>query len=186
MNPRLPALRSRIVVFWVACIAGLGFLPGFLPIPTIAAPPNTAPIRLESFELTDQFGHRHAVRFPTLRPMLLVIGDRRGSEEIDPWIAPLKQRWGSSADLLGIADVRAVPRFLKSRITEAIRRARPQPLLLDFEGVVTEKLPCKSKAANVFAVGTDGRILAHVHGPYLTGSPGDPKLDVLAQALASP
>lgn len=184
MTPLPSSLRSRLVVFLTLGTVWLGL--GILPIRAGAASPKAGPARLESFELTDQFGHRHAVRFPTARPLLLVIGDRRGSEEIDPWIAPLKQRWGATTDIHGIADVRAVPRFLKQRVTEAIRRARPRPLMLDFEGTVTGKLPCTSKSANVFAIGADGRILAHVHGPFPAADPTDPKLDLLAKALAPP
>lgn len=157
-----------------------------LAIAVAGAVPKAGPPRLESFELPDQFGKVHAFRFPRERPLLLVTGDRKGSEEIDPWIAPLKQRWSATADIHGIADVRSVPGFLEKRVTEAIRRSRPQPLMLDFDGKVTGRLPCESKAANIFVIGTDGRLKAHVYGPYRAGTNADPRLEDLAKALASP
>lgn len=150
------------------------------------AAPTAAIHQIASFQLPDQFGTNHTVRFPRTRPLLLLVGDRRGSEEIDAWIEPLKQRWKDVADIHGIADVQAVPRFLRGRVTEAIRRSRPKPLLLDFEGRVTGGLPCEKKAANVFAVGRDGRLLGHVSGPYQPGTNADHQLAVLEQALASP
>jgi hypothetical protein len=118
--------------------------------------------------------------------LLLLVGDRRGSEEIDAWINPLKQRWKDVADIQGIADVQAVPRFLRGRITDAIRKSRTQPLLLDFEGKVTGGLPCEKKAANIFAISKDGQLLAHVSGPYLPGTNASQKLDRIAQGLAAP
>jgi hypothetical protein len=162
-----------------------------LPIPTPgptsahAAESSLQPHTLASFELPDQFGTRHAFSFPRERPLLLLVGDRRGSEDIDAWVAPLKARWSHVADIHGIADVQAVPRFLKQRVTEAIRKSRPKPLLLDFEGSVTRQLPFERKAANVFVIDPTGRVLAHVHGAYTTttNTNDDPRLVKLARAL---
>ncbi len=161
------------------------------PIPTPgptsarAAESSPRPHTLASFELPDQFGTRHTFSFPRERPLLLLVGDRRGSEDIDAWVAPLKARWSHVADIHGIADVQAVPRFLKQRVTEAIRKNRPKPLLLDFEGTVTRQLPFERKAANVFVIDPAGRVLAHVHGAYTTTNTtnDDPRLVKLARAL---
>jgi hypothetical protein len=143
-------------------------------------------IRVESFQLADQFGTQHSIEFPRTRPLLLLIGDRRGSEEIDAWIEPLKQRWKDVADIYGIADVQAVPRFLRGRITDAIRKSRTKPLLLDFDGKVTGSLPYEKKAANIFAISKDGRLLAQVSGPYEPGTNSSQKLDRIAQGLGTP
>ncbi len=168
-------------------LLGLFVILGCLGLVTAsgAAPRPESP-RIESFQLADQFGTQHTIRFPRTRPLLLLVGDRRGSEEIDAWINPLKQRWKDVADIQGIADVQAVPRFLRGRITDAIRKSRTQPLLLDFEGKVTGGLPCEKKAANIFAISKDGRLLAHVSGPYLPGTNASQKLDRIAQGLAAP
>lgn len=166
---RLPALAC-LLLLWV----GLAGLPG----PANGATEST---RINSFELTDQFGNTNRVEFPRSRPLLLLIGDRRGSEEVDAWIDPLKQRWGDLADLAGIADVSAAPRFIRGRILEGIRRQRPRPLMLDFEGKVTAPLQCTAKTANLLVVARDGRLLAR-----LTGKPDATKLAAVGAALGSP
>lgn len=181
-QPRTQRASQRLAALFVL----LGVV-GFLPLnSSVQGAQNPEPVRLESFTLADQFGTHHAVTFPRERPLLLVVGDRRGSEEIDAWIPPLKERWKDLTDMHGIADVQAVPRFLRGRITEAIRKSRPKPLLLDFEGRVTSALPCEKKAANIFAISKEGRILAHVFGPFVPGTNAQQKLDRIAQALASP
>ena len=163
---RLPAL-ARLLVLWMG-LAGL-------------AAGADEPTRLSPFELTDQFGTTNRVEFPRSRPLLLLIGDRRGSEEVDAWIEPLKQRWSNLADLAGIADVSAAPRFVRGRIVEGIRRQRPRPLMLDFEGQVTAPLHCTAKTANLLVVARDGRLLVR-----FTGKPDDTKLAAVGAALASP
>jgi len=115
-----------------------------------------------------------------------MVGDRQGSEQIDAWIEPLKQRWKDVADIQGIADVQAVPRFLRARVTATIRKNRPEPILLDFEGRVTGGLPYEKKAANIFAISKDGRLVAHISGPYQAGTNANQKLDSIALAFAPP
>ena len=139
--------------------------------------------RLTSFQLPDQYGTNHSFSFPRNRPLILLVGDRRGSEEIDPWIEPLKKRWTQTADIAGLADVQGAPRFLRGRITDAIRKSRTKPLLLDFEGKVTETLALKKKTANIFVVSPDGAVLAHVAGPYPSQPESDSRLKALEAAL---
>lgn len=122
--------------------------------------------RLSTFRLADQFGAEHRIEFPRARPVLLVVGDRRGSEEVGGWVPPLRERWAHGADIVGVADVSAVPGFLRGRVTAGIRREfAAWPLLLDFEGRVTSALPCVRRAANVFLVATNGAIAAAANGP---------------------
>ena len=158
---------------------GLALLLGFtIARPTASRGADTN--HLAAFVLQDQFGTNHTVSFPRARPLILLLGDRRGSEEVDAWIAPLKQRWDGVADLLGIADVSAAPRFLRNRIREALRKQRPHPLMLDFDGSVTDPLHCLPKTANLLVVAPDGRIVARESGP-----PDDSKFLRIGKALGT-
>jgi len=139
-----------------------------------------APVRLVSFELTDQFGTVHRQVFPRDKPLLLLVGDRKGSEEVDAWIAPLKQQCAGRADLAGIADIAGAPRFLRSRITEALRQKRPKPLMLDFEGTVTAGLHCTARTANLFVIDTNGVVRAR-----LSGAADESHLQAARAALAT-
>ncbi|MGE3309601.1 MAG: hypothetical protein AB7O66_06490 [Limisphaerales bacterium] len=185
-RPKLPAAADAAATVLVTTLAAVVLaLTGTFPPPTASAgqPPRTH-VRIDSFHLTDQFGAEHRMEFPRSRPLLLLVGDRKGSEEIDPWIEPLKARWGNVCDIVGVADVDGVPRFLRGRITEAIRESRAKPLLLDFEGKVTRRLPCEKKTANVFAIDPTGLMTAHVSGPYPHGTNRLRMLSTLERALA--
>lgn len=145
----------------------------------LAAGLGAGEVQLASFRLKDQFGTEHRVEFPRARPVLLVVGDRRGSEEVGGWVAPMRQRWAHGADIVGVADVSAAPGFLRGRVTEGIRRQMPgYPLLLDFEGRVADGLGCVRRAANVFLVTTNGIVAASASGPV-----SDAKLAALAGAV---
>jgi hypothetical protein len=133
--------------------------------------------RVADFALPDQFGVTNQVRFPRGRPVLLILGDRRGSEQVAGWVLPLKQRWGHGADILGVADVSAAPGFLRARVTESIRRQLTDyPLLLDFAGVVADALHGEKRVANVFLVATNGVVAAATNGAV-----DDAKLAALAR-----
>lgn len=182
--------QRRPIAGWVRMLLIVLTLASFLhSLASLAADPaasNPAKAqRLASFQLPDQFGTNHTFAFPRSRPLLLLVGDRRGSEEIDPWIEPLKKRWKENADIAGLADVQGAPRFLRGRITEAIRKSRSKPLLLDFEGKVSETLPLKKKTANIFLIGPDGTLLVHVAGPYPSEPDSDPRLKALENAFAN-
>lgn len=139
-------------------------LPALSVGPLAAAPAPRPPARLSTFTLADQFGTEHHHAFPRARPLLLLVGDRQGSEQVDDWIPVLKKHWGGRADIAGIADVRGAPRFLRERITDAIRRKRPKPVMLDFEGKVVAVLDLVARRANVFVIGLDGTVVAKIAG----------------------
>jgi len=135
--------------------------------------------RVADFALPDQFGVTNQVRFPRGRPVLLILGDRRGSEQVAGWVLPLKQRWGHGADILGVADVSAAPGFLRGRVTETIRRQLTNyPLMLDYTGGVADALEGVKRSANVFLVTTNGLVIAATNG-----AADDAKLAALAREV---
>lgn len=139
----------------------------------VAAAPDTprAPDRpLESFALADQFGKTHEVHFPRTRPLLLLVGDRKGSEQIDAWVPVLKEHLGTRADILGLADVGGVPKFFRDRLTRAIQQKHQAPVLLDFERTVTHQLPCTKDTANLFVVDATGNLRASASGTATTNN----------------
>ena len=162
--------HTRVFPAWLVLL--------LLGVPVVPAAHADEPRVLRSFELPDQFGQRHAVTFPRERPVLLLVGDRKGSEEVDGWIEPLKSRWGQVADIVGVADVDGVPRLFRGRLADSIRKSRPKPVMLDFDGTITKALACRGKTANVFVLDRTGRVLASV-----TGVAGEPGFGMLRDAL---
>jgi hypothetical protein len=140
------------------------FVPGAAVLPASAAEAKPGEIHLSTFELSDQFGKLHTIAFPRPRPLLLLVADRRGVDEIDGWITCLKSRWETTADILGIADVNGVPRMFRQRMSDAIRKSRSRPVMLDFDANVTGLLPCRSRTANLFVVDRSGVVVTTIAG----------------------
>lgn len=134
-------------------------------VPTVPTVPSPSIPQLTSFALPDQFGKVHALDFPRSRPLLLVVGDRRGVAQVDSWIPSLRQHWGDQTDIVGVADVHGIPRLFRDRIADAIRKSHPRPVLLDFEGDLVEPLQCTAREANVFVIDPKGFPIARVTGP---------------------
>src|ERR1700683_1192160 len=87
------------------------------------APTNSVPV-LASFELRDQYDNPHNISFPATNVTLMTVADRKGSEQIDGWIAPVKERYGERIAIEGIADVSTVPRLLRSMVRKQFKKDR--------------------------------------------------------------
>lgn len=122
------------------------------------------PLRLESFTLSDQFGTNHSVRFPSSQPTILLVGDRAGAPQLEPWISEIKRCLGSQVAMTGVADVTGVPGFLRGMIRSRFRERYTHPILLDFSGSVSRSLPLEKSQANIFVIEPSGAVLTREHG----------------------
>lgn len=86
-----------------------------------ATPPHSEPV-LASFELRDQYDIAHKISFPTTHITVMTVADKKGSEQIDGWIAPLKERFGGRIAIEGVADMSKVPGFLRSMVREKFKK----------------------------------------------------------------
>ena len=128
-----------------------------------------------SFELPDQFGTNHQINFPQPEPLVLIIADRAGSEQIQPWVTALKARYGGRLKMTGVADVGGAPGWVQGLIRKKFRKKYAYPILLDWSGKLPAALHCQKDVANVFLLDSAGRVLATERGacgeislPYLT------------------
>jgi hypothetical protein len=117
-----------------------------------------------SFDLSDQFGTNHSIHFPQSAPMILIISDRKGSDQIAAWVVALKARCGQDLPLMGVADIRGAPGWVQGLIRRRFRQQCSYPILLDASGRLPAALPCRENEANVFLLDTAGRVLASEHG----------------------
>ena len=127
------------------------------------APTNSEPA-LAPFELHDQYNIRHKISFPATNVIVLTVADQKGSEQIDGWVAPLKERYGERIAIAGVADVSKVPRLLRSMVRERFKKRRAYPVMLDWEGSVARGLNYHKDEANVFVIDLDGRVSGHFTG----------------------
>ena len=116
------------------------------------------------FELPDQFGTNHQINFPQPQPLVLIVADRKGSEQIEAWVAALKLRYGGRLKLTGVADVGGAPGWVRGLIRKKFRTQYACPILLDWSGKLPAALKCQSDVANVFLLDAAGRVLATERG----------------------
>ena len=142
---------------------GLGLSAGIVRA-EFKEPAEAAPLSCPGFELTDQFGTNHAVNFPRTRPLLLIVADRKGSEQIAGWVTALQAHYAGRLEMIGVADTGGAPGWVHGLIREKFRRQYPYPILLDWAGRLAASLHCQQNAANLFLLQTNGVIRARTAG----------------------
>jgi hypothetical protein len=138
----------------------------FLLAAVCAAPgtPTNSEPALVPFELRDQYDIPHKISFPATNVTVMTVADKKGSEQIDGWIAPLKERYGGRIAIEGIADMSKVPGLLRSMVREQFKKRRTYPVMLDWDGPVARGFNYHKDEANVFVIDRDGRITGHFTG----------------------
>jgi len=124
---------------------------------------------LAPFELRDQYNCPHRISFPAAGVTLMTVADRKGSEQIDGWVGPLKEHYGGRIAIEGIADLSAVPCLLRSMVREQFKKRRAYPVMLDWEGPVVRRFNYRKDEANLFVVDREGYIAGRVAGAATDG-----------------
>ena len=115
-------------------------------------------------QLDDQYNVLQRLSFPGTNITVLAIADRKGSEQVDGWIAMLKHHYAGRIDLRGLADVGGVPGFLQAKIRKRFQEARRYPVMMDWSGKVCRQFGYQPGLANMLIVDYDGRILGRFCG----------------------
>ena len=123
--------------------------------------PTNAP---SSIELHDQFDAPQTLVFPTKKLTLLTIADKKGSEQIADWVAPLKQRFGRQIEIRGLADVSAVPRPLRGLVRKKFQKVQPFPVMMDWTGEVVNAFTYVPDKVNILLLSERGQILKRSSG----------------------
>jgi len=138
----------------LACSLLLGAL-------TVAAPP----VQLADFTLKDQHGATRAYHFPKARVTVMTLADWRGSEQLEPWIQRVFDRYGQRLDIDGVADLSMVPKPLQAMVQRAFKGKLTYSVMLDWTGPVVRQFPRKPAVANLYVIDRRGRIVAQHSGP---------------------
>ncbi|HYG34709.1 MAG TPA: glycosyltransferase family 2 protein [Clostridia bacterium] len=139
----------------------------FVAMSTLATSAAESPAAqtLPNFVLPDQFEHQHACEFAADTLTVLIVADRKGSEQIRDWVKALKPHYGDRVRIEGVADVSSVPGPLQSLVRRRMKDKFTHPVMLDWQGTVTHHLRLTKGVANVFLIGGSGRVLKSVAGP---------------------
>jgi hypothetical protein len=154
----------RKAVVWFLCIALLTFIPSLTSHASVPETDTLIGGRSRSFTLTDQYNRPRTIAFPTDKPLVLMLGDRSGSEQIEPWVRELYQRYGDSIEIQGIAILRGVPAPIRPIIRSQLRSRAPKRVLLDWDGAVADMYHCQRDVCNIVVLDRQGRISTIVRG----------------------
>ncbi len=117
-----------------------------------------------SIELRDQFDAPQKLSFPASQITILTIADRKGSDQVDGWIAALKPRYAGRLEFRGIAQVSAVPGFLQSHVRKKFQETRKYPVMMDWTGEACKQLGAAAGVANLLVIDRTGQILGRYQG----------------------
>lgn len=110
------------------------------------------------FTLKDQYGTQHAYHFPLSRVGILLMADYDGSPDLEAWIRPLYARYQQRVRLEGVAELSAVPGFMRGLVRAFFRKNVTYPVLLDWSGEVAQGYAYEKGVVNVFVLEPDGTI----------------------------
>ncbi|HET9524432.1 MAG TPA: hypothetical protein VFO90_09370 [Terrimicrobiaceae bacterium] len=136
---------------------------GFLAIGSAAV--ASSPQSLGDFELADQNAVTRSYRFPKVKVTAMTVADRKGSQQLAPWIQRLYTRYAKRIDIDGIADVSGIPKPLRGMVSEVFRKNLTHSVMLDWGGSIVNRFGYERGVANIYLIDRRGRILKHVAGP---------------------
>ena len=125
----------------------------------------SAQTRVSNFGLKNQNDQYTEINFPSDRPVILIFGDRKGSEQIAGWSKPLYDGYGKKAYIFGVASLGGVPSYARGLVRRLIKRQTSYPVLLDWGGKVADSLGYEAGKAFVVVVAKDGSVKARHSGP---------------------
>lgn len=124
--------------------------------------------RAESFGLKDQNNKYVEVNFPSDRPVVLIFGDRKGSDQIDGWSKPIYSDFSDSVYVFGIASLSGVPSYAQGLVRRLIKRQTAFPVLLDWGGKVSKTFGYPKDKALLVLLDRDGTVITTRSGPATT------------------
>jgi hypothetical protein len=137
------------------CVIFLGFI--LLSVGIASAGQSLLNVRAPEFTISDQYDRHYSLQSLSGRPLVLIASDKEGEEQNRQWGALIRGKCGNSVRILGVADVRAVPFFLKGKIRNDFRKD-PNSILLDWKGTIFESFGLVKGVSNVVLIDGSGSI----------------------------
>ncbi len=126
--------------------------------------------QITGFELPDQHDKEHRYHFPKANLSLLTVADQKGSAQVESWAKPVRERYGAKVDIDGVADMSAVPGFVRNMVTGQFKKRQQYPVMLDWTGKVCRQLGGPKGQAGILLIDREGRVLREWHGHATEGT----------------
>jgi hypothetical protein len=116
--------------------------------------------KAKDFSLKDQFGNNLEYKFPREKISILAFGDKDGSDQLEAWIRPLYDKYTDKVDIMGVAELSAVPAIARGIVRAMIKKKSKKAVMLDWEGKVSKDFNYEKKLANIVLIDKNGNIIA--------------------------
>jgi peroxiredoxin len=111
--------------------------------------------RAPEFSLQDQYDKTVVLRQFEDRIVVLIASDKEGSVQNPQWKKAISEKYGDNIVILGIADVRSVPFFLKGKIRNDFKKDEGN-ILLDWKGEVFTAYGLAKGVSNIVVIDRHG------------------------------
>jgi len=128
-----------------------------LALPVTAAAQSLINAKAPAFSLLDQFDKPASIRQLEGNIVVLIASDKEGSVQNKSWKDAILNKYKDKLVLLGVADVRSVPFFLKGRIKKDFQKDQDS-ILLDWDGIVFTSYGLTQKVSNIILVDAKGYV----------------------------
>ena len=147
--------RIRIATITLVCCAAIA----------VHADESSEPILLTEITLQDQHKDEYAIEFPTDHVVVFVLADRKGSDDVEPWVRALYERYEDTIQIEGVALVSAVPKPLRGIVRALFKNNVPKPIMLDWDGSTCDQFGYKNGAVETYVVDPEGEVILSKRGP---------------------
>ncbi len=109
------------------------------------------------FSLRDQYDQPYDLRQGEGRPIVLLASDGEGAKHNRQWVDAINGRYKDRIAIIGIADTRGVPFFMKAAVKNEFKKS-PAHVLLDWNGVVFTSYGLAPKVSNIVLIDKNGMV----------------------------
>lgn len=149
-------MRTRLIVYLISLclLATAGASAGTPALINAKAP---------EFSLLDQYDQPFDLRQAKGKTIILLASDGEGSKQNRQWIDAIKGRYGDRIAIVGIADLRSAPFFMKAMVINKFKE-RPAHILLDWKGVVFTSYGLAPNVSNLVLIDRHGIVQYLISG----------------------
>ncbi len=109
------------------------------------------------FRLADQFDRFYSRESFSGTPLVLIASDKEGREQNRQWRDLISNRYGSRVFMIGVADLRKVPFFLKGFIKRDLQKDRSS-IMLDWKGELFTAYGLAQHVSNIIVIDRKGYV----------------------------